>query len=409
MSANAGIHPGHALTSAPNPPAPTPPFTPGDPLFNVVNVAAPYQAVAGDLVVTTSDAVTTPVAPTSGTYFAVKNVGAEIVEIVGTVDGGTDYVIYPSPVADAQPATWFVWNDVRATWEAIANFNAPGVMWIWADAAARTAENPPQIFAGRLGYQTDIRAFYQLAVSPSLIRWLRMPDGAAGTWNGCNASANTSNGFSFTGTTQALFGTATARACTETNNATRLAREGLLTGALAGNTAARRAAQATTSGVHGSGGWRQNWRGVIAATGAPSMVWFMGTTTSAPAINVNTDPVAFINTLGIGRTFAVEANVQLLWNDGAGTCSQLDLGASFPHGDNEGYELELYTQDGVTYSYQVTNLNTLAQTSGILTTNIPTAIVNTCKWTWYASNNLNAVQVSLDQANYSMWQQQYAL
>jgi hypothetical protein len=121
MSSNAGVTPGHAITTQSTPAAPPPPFTPGTPLFNVVNTAVPYQAIAGDLVVTTDTTVTTPIAPVAGTYFAVKNAGVLTVTVVGTVDGVANYVI--PPTAAGQEAVWFVWNAVLATWEIVSDYD----------------------------------------------------------------------------------------------------------------------------------------------------------------------------------------------------------------------------------------------------------------------------------------------
>lgn len=137
MSTNAGIFPGHALASGPNPPAP---FVPGDSLFNVVVVAAPYQALVGDLVVTSSTSVTTPVAPTDGQYFAVKNVGASPVAIVGTVDGVTTFAIPRSVSPAGQTAWWFVWNATSATWEVVSDRD-PTQIPIFLNCAALSAYN----------------------------------------------------------------------------------------------------------------------------------------------------------------------------------------------------------------------------------------------------------------------------
>ncbi len=117
MSSIAGITPGHAVTAAPNPPAP---FVPGDALFNIVITAVPYQALVGDYVLTTGNSVTTPIAPTDGEYFAIKNRGASPVTVVGTVDGVVNKIFHPS---EAQPSTWFVYNATNATWEIVADYD----------------------------------------------------------------------------------------------------------------------------------------------------------------------------------------------------------------------------------------------------------------------------------------------
>lgn len=118
MSSNAGISQGHVFvaqqTSSTS-------FVPGQPLFNVVVTAVPYQALAGDFVLTTDTSVTTPVAPVAGAYFAVKNMGVLPVSIIGTVDGSVTYVISPSTTPVAEESVWFVWSSAHASWEVVSD------------------------------------------------------------------------------------------------------------------------------------------------------------------------------------------------------------------------------------------------------------------------------------------------
>lgn len=170
MSSNAGISPGHVVTTAPNPPPAPPPFVPGQPLFNIVTTAVPYQALAGDFVLTTSNSVTTPVAPSAGSYFAVKNVGALPVAIVGTVDGSVSYVIHPSLTPAGQESVWFVWNATAATWEIVSDFDPtlPLAVDVVAGAAYNFALTDANV---RLKSFTNVGAKTATVLSEATVGW----------------------------------------------------------------------------------------------------------------------------------------------------------------------------------------------------------------------------------------------
>lgn len=73
---------------------------------------------------------------------------------------------------------------------------------------------------------------------------------------------------------------------------------------------------------------------------------------------------------------AADANVQMMFNDASGTCTKVDLGASFPVPSTDRstlYELELYSPPGTTQTvyWRVTNLITGDVTSGTQTTDLP--------------------------------------
>ena len=73
---------------------------------------------------------------------------------------------------------------------------------------------------------------------------------------------------------------------------------------------------------------------------------------------------------------STDLNMQIMHNDNSGTCTKIDLGANFPARTNatDLYRLELYcATNGVEINYRVTRLNTGDQSSGTLTTNIPTS------------------------------------
>jgi hypothetical protein len=94
--------------------------------------------------------------------------------------------------------------------------------------------------------------------------------------------------------------------------------------------------------------------------------------TSAPT---DVEPSTAVSCVAMGWD-AADTNVQIMHNDSAGTCTKIDLGASFPvptADRTQLYELALYSPRGTTQSveYRVTNINTGAVASGIITTNLP--------------------------------------
>lgn len=101
---------------------------------------------------------------------------------------------------------------------------------------------------------------------------------------------------------------------------------------------------------------------------------FVGMTNSTAA-PTDVQPSTLTNMVGMGWD-AADTNIQLMCNDGAGTATKTDLGASFPvpTADRTNmYELVLFSPNSTTQSvgYRVTNLGTNAQVSGTITTDIP--------------------------------------
>jgi len=84
-----------------------------------------------------------------------------------------------------------------------------------------------------------------------------------------------------------------------------------------------------------------------------------------------------INCIGVGSDSA-DTNLQVFHNDGTGTCTKVDLGASFPaNRDNTNalttvYSIEIYNASGSSnVNYRVINKETGATATGTLTTNLP--------------------------------------
>jgi hypothetical protein len=98
----------------------------------------------------------------------------------------------------------------------------------------------------------------------------------------------------------------------------------------------------------------------------------MGNSTAAPT---DVEPSSITNIVGMGWD-AADTNIQIMYR-GAGAVTKVDLGASFPvptADRTKKYELVLFSPNNTTQSvgYRVTDLGTGAQTSGTITTNLPT-------------------------------------
>lgn len=79
----------------------------------------------------------------------------------------------------------------------------------------------------------------------------------------------------------------------------------------------------------GVGGFTYSNR--VAVTTQPATTrCFFGLSSSLAAISTSQDPQALTNVIGIGFNLAIDANWQILHNDGAGVCTKINLGASFP-------------------------------------------------------------------------------
>jgi len=104
----------------------------------------------------------------------------------------------------------------------------------------------------------------------------------------------------------------------------------------------------------------------------------MTATTGAIAISSTILVDTLLNCIGIGSD-ALDTNLQIFHNDGTGTCTKIDLGANFPANRNASpatdfFIFELYNEpNSLEVQYRVTSMqNAFYQTSGTITTNLPT-------------------------------------
>jgi hypothetical protein len=103
---------------------------------------------------------------------------------------------------------------------------------------------------------------------------------------------------------------------------------------------------------------------------------FCGLMSATGATSTSQDPAALTNVIGVGNA-AADANLQVLTNDGTGTCTKVDLGASFPvpSGVNNAlYELVLFAApNAASVGWCVTRLDTGAVASGTISADLPAA------------------------------------
>lgn len=85
------------------------------------------------------------------------------------------------------------------------------------------------------------------------------------------------------------------------------------------------------------------------------------------------------NIIGIGNDSG-DANLQVIYNDGSGTASKIDLGSNFPANRTSGsalttiYSIQLYNEPGSSnILYEVINQENGSVTNGTLTTNLPSS------------------------------------
>ena len=192
---------------------------------------------------------------------------------------------------------------------------------------------------------------------------------------GGNGGADTQAGFVVT-----ALGTATSEAVATTNLHNYMRRRSwrITTASTSAVCGLRGAASQFTLGgpSAGLGGFQLVWRwgpatGVATATHR-AFVGMRGSNGAPTDVNPSTQT----NICGMGYDSA-DTNIQFMHNDGTGTATKIDLGASFPKPNvdlTSVYEIALFSPPGTTQSvaYEITNLVSGAVATGTVTTDLPT-------------------------------------
>ena len=114
------------------------------------------------------------------------------------------------------------------------------------------------------------------------------------------------------------------------------------------------------------------------------------------ATATTTQPSTLTNCVLMGNDLA-DTNYQIMHNDASGTCTKIDLGASFPIGNtSDVFDLSFFTPpNGSSITYRVINLRTNDEVSGVITTDL---VPSTTMMTYhcYANNGGTASAVVLE-------------
>lgn len=189
--------------------------------------------------------------------------------------------------------------------------------------------------------------------------------------------------------------TATARTPASTNLLSSLRRVGQVSATTAGSSAGYRGNTAFIwrGNAAGLGGFHCVFRFGIAQV-QTDMRWFVGLYDAANIGNVN--PSSLVNMVGVGIDSG-QTTVRMFRNDGSGTATAVDLGASFPATTaNVVYELRLYcAPNGGEVFYSLERLDSAAFTEGSVTTDL---FADTSFRTphFWINNGTTAAAVALD-------------
>jgi hypothetical protein len=89
------------------------------------------------------------------------------------------------------------------------------------------------------------------------------------------------------------------------------------------------------------------------------------------AISCTADPSAATDCIFMGCD-AADTNMQIMHNDNSGTCTKIDLGASFPKTNNVFYRVVLEAAPNASaITYEVTRFDSAASASGTISTDYP--------------------------------------
>lgn len=274
----------------------------------------------------------------------------------------------------------------------------PAYRWVWPDAQARCAQAVTAAQIGGIGYQLDMRLEFQLRASTPTTRWGQLEPTATEPKTSAIASAvgTTFNALGL-GATVAI-GTGTLPSFAVSTRSGQLPRMSVLSAAIAGSLGTARYTGSTNPA--GTFGWR--WRKVFSLEtfSGNSLRAFFGL---APSIATNVAPNTLTNCFGVGRDSG-DTDLSLYNNDATVGAVKTPLGANFPFNAVPlAYQLDLFTLDGTSYSWQLTPVNArLLAVSGVVSTRLPTPATRP-NWMAYVSNNADAAACALGIASVEFW------
>ncbi len=145
----------------------------------------------------------------------------------------------------------------------------------------------------------------------------------------------------------------------------------------------------------GQGGFDFKTRWAMSSTTALQRT-AVGLFSTTAAIATTQSPSALTNCIFMGNDSA-DTNMQIMHNDAAGTCTKIDLGASFPANTPAAvYEISLFAApNDTTVDYRAVRLDTGATAEGAISTNLPDQ-ATFLAWHAYANNGGTAAAVVLE-------------
>jgi hypothetical protein len=197
------------------------------------------------------------------------------------------------------------------------------------------------------------------------------------TFRGVQYRNNATTEDVFGGITISTTGTATSRAVATTNFATRQVRKGFTASVV--STGRYTGTRGSALLWYVTGGFRFVCDVYISDTAFASgcrQFYGMNALTADMTYNDVTQVDTMVNVIGFGSDSA-DTNINVFHNDGSGTCTKIDLGASFPANRSAGsaltamYSFELYNDYSSNVLYKATNNETGVVVEGTISTNLP--------------------------------------
>lgn len=198
------------------------------------------------------------------------------------------------------------------------------------------------------------------------------------TFRGVNYSNNSTTEVTYGGVTIATTGSTIARSVATTNFATRQIRKGFYGSVV--STGRYTGTRGSALLWYVSGGFKFVCEFYVSDTaygsGCRQFYGMMGQTTDLTYTDSIT-VASMLNIIGVGSD-AADTNLQVFSNDGTGTATKVDLGASFPANRTAGaamtttYSIELYNAfNSSTVLYRVINCESGASAEGTISTDLP--------------------------------------
>lgn len=153
----------------------------------------------------------------------------------------------------------------------------------------------------------------------------------------------------------------------------------------------------------GLGGFTFRARFGFATANTTNKQAFIGMRASSSVISGNTDPSTLGNTIGFAID-ATQTTLRFIHNDGSGSATSVNLGASFPSNTNstDMYDVIIKAEANAgTVYYYIVNLSTGAAAWGNTSSDLPSSTTFLCPQFWI-SNGADATVVGLDVSQYGI-------